>query len=170
MANSIKQRLAVAVLSLPLVAFLTITGNETFVGTATKPTLYDVPTYGFGSTKGVKLGDKITPERALKRLASELDTEYVAAVKKYVKVPLYDYEFGAYVSFTYNEGVTKFRNSTLLKKLNAGDYAGACAELSKWDKQGTGKFDKNGKEIMVTLKGLTKRRAEERAICEGKYE
>jgi lysozyme len=167
---SIKQRIVVAALTLPLSTFLVMTGHETFVGTATKPTPYDVPTYGYGSTKGVKLGDKITPERALKRFATELDTEYVAAVKKYVKVPLYDYEFGAYVSFTYNEGVGAFRDSTLLKKLNSGDYAGACAELTNWNKQWTGKYDKNGKKIMVVLGGLTKRRAEERDICEGKYE
>jgi lysozyme len=135
-----------------------IQGFEQFRGTAYMPTPNDVPTIGFGTTEGVKMGDTITLERAQERLVTELDTVYVAAVKKHVKVPLYDYEFGALVSFVYNVGVGNFLKSTLLKKLNAGDYAGAAAEISKWDKQ-------KGK----VLKGLTKRRAEERAIFEGKY-
>jgi lysozyme len=122
------------------------------------PTPNDVPTIGYGTTKGVKMGDTITPDRALKRLADELDTVYVAAVKRCVKVPLFDYEFGAYVSFTYNVGVGAFCGSALVEKLNGGDYAGACAEISRWNKQ-------KGK----VLGGLTTRRAEERAVCEGKY-
>ena len=61
----------------------------------------------------------------------------------------------ALVSFVYNVGGTKFGNSTLLKKLNAGDASGACAELSKWVYAGG-----------VKLKGLVARRAEERQLCE----
>ena len=89
-------------------------------------------------------------------------------MKRHIKVPLTDGEFGALVSWTYNFGEGNLIESTMLKKFNAGDYAGACAELSKWDKQWTGKRDANGKKIMITLPGLTARRAEERKICEGR--
>jgi lysozyme len=74
-----------------------------------------------------------------------------------VTVPLFQYEFAAFVSLAYNIGVGAFCGSTLVKKLNAEDYAGACAEISKWNKF-------KGKPLL----GLTRRRAEERAICEGR--
>ncbi len=152
-----KARVIVASLALGATTLVGIAGYESYRGDAYLPTPHDVPTYGYGSTKGVKLGDKITPDRALARLANDLDSVYVIGVKKCVDVPLYDHEFGAYVSLTYNIGVPAFCNSTLVKKLNHGDYSGACAEISRWNKQ-------KGKE----LKGLTKRRSEERKICEGK--
>jgi lysozyme len=134
-----------------------IATHEGYRSEAYLPTPDDVPTIDFGRTKGVKMGDKSNPVRGLQLLMDELDTVYVAGVKRCVKVPLYDYEFGAYVSFTYNVGVAAFCSSTLAQKLNAGDYAGACAELSRWNRQ-------KGK----VLRGLTARREEERAICEGR--
>jgi lysozyme len=69
---------------------------------------------------------------------------------------MHPYEFQAYVSFTYNVGETAFCKSTLTKKLNALDYAGACKELLKWDKV-------KG----VTVKGLTSRRQDEYRTCIG---
>lgn len=164
----IKQRTAVGLLVLSASTLIGIATHEGYREQAYLPTKYDVPTIGFGQTKNVKMGDKTDPVRSLRRLEKELDEVYVAAVKRYVKVPLHDYEFGAYVSFTYNLGTENFRTSTMLKKLNAGDYAGACAELSKWNKQDTGKRDPSGKKIMVEIDGLTERRAEEREICEGR--
>ena len=115
-----------------------------------------VTTIGFGTTTNVKPGDTVTVERALHlALADVSKTE--AAVRRCVKVPLSQNEFDAYVSFTYNIGPTAFCNSTLVKKLNTRDYAGACAEISRWNKA-------DGR----VLKGLTKRRAAERAKCEGR--
>lgn len=163
-------RKAVASMVLAASTLVGVAVREGYVGEAMLPTPNDVPTIDFGRTKGVKMGDKSNPVRGLQYLERELDTVYVAAVKKYVKVPLYDYEFAALVSFVYNVGVEAFRTSTLLVKLNAGDYAGACAEISNFNKQWTGKRDVNGKKIMKVLPGLTIRRAEERAICEGRYE
>lgn len=72
------------------------------------------------------------------------------AVRKLVKVPLTDYQFDALVSFTYNCGEGNLSKSTLLKKVNSGDFAGAALEFHKWNKA-------NGK----ALKGLTRRRASE---------
>jgi lysozyme len=79
--------------------------------------------------------------------------QYADAVRSAVKVPLNDNQFGALVSFTYNLGAANLKKSTLVKKLNAGDYAGAANEFGKWNKAG-------GK----VLKGLTIRRAAEAAL------
>lgn len=68
-------------------------------------------------------------------------------------IPVNPYQFGALVSFTYNLGVGNFTDSTLRKKLNAGDFAGAAKEFARWNKAG-------GK----VLKGLTRRRAAEAAL------
>lgn len=73
---------------------------------------------------------------------------------KCTNVPLNQNQYDAFVSFTFNVGVGAYCKSTLVKKLNAGDYVGACNELSKWDKSG-------GK----VYRGLTKRREEERKLC-----
>lgn len=86
-------------------------------------------------------------------LASDL-----APVKKSVDaavtVPLSEPMRASLYSFTYNVGVTAFRNSTLLRKMNAGDRAGACEELKRWTYAG-------GKQ----WKGLMNRRAVENEVC-----
>lgn len=114
-----------------------------------------INTIGFGTTEGVKQGDKIKVEDALVRALRDT-AKFEGAIKRCVRVPLHQYEYDAFVSLAYNIGDGAFCGSTLVKKLNAGDYAGACAEISRWDKQ-------SGQ----VLRGLTKRRAEERAKCEG---
>jgi lysozyme len=70
---------------------------------------------------------------------------------------LTDGQKAAFVSFAFNVGVGAFCASTLARKASAGDLPGACAELSKWTFAG-------GKQ----LPGLIKRRAQERAMCEGR--
>ena len=113
-----------------------------------------VQTIGFGTTEGVKPGDRITVERALIRLAGDVSEHEVELRRCLGNVPLFQHEWDAYVSWAYNVGVRC--NSTLVTKLKAGDYAGACAELSRWVYAG-------GR----VMNGLVKRRAEERARCEG---
>ncbi|WP_305801708.1 lysozyme [Pantoea sp. GbtcB22] len=76
------------------------------------------------------------------------------AVDSMVKVPLGEYPRAALYSFTYNVGVSAFSKSTLLKKLNAGDQAGACEELRRWVYAGGMKW-----------KGLMNRRDMERSLC-----
>jgi lysozyme len=61
-----------------------------------------------------------------------------------------------YISLSYNIGTGAFCKSTLVKKLNAGDYIGACNQILLWDKY-------QGKP----LAGLTKRRQEENKKCLG---
>ena len=134
---------------------VSIAVDEGFVGNAYTPVKGDVPTIGFGTTEGVKVGDKITPERALVRLLNDAD-KFAQAVKKCAPVPMYQYEFDAYVSLTYNIGSGAFCNSTLVKKLNTYDYEGACKEILRWDKF-------KGQP----LKGLTLRRQREYNLCMG---
>jgi lysozyme len=91
----------------------------------------------------------ITLEQAERLLRGDvLDT--CRDVESMTEVELTDNQFGALVSFTFNLGRGNFAKSTLLKKLNAGDYAGAAAEFHKWNKAG-------GK----VLNGLVARRAAE---------
>ena len=85
-------------------------------------------------------------------LKDDLKT-YENYVNKYVKVKLNQNQFDALVSFTFNCGGGALKSSTLLKKLNKGDYTGAANELLRWNKA-------NGK----ILAGLTRRRQSEKAL------
>lgn len=151
------KRVAVAGLVLAASTIVGIATQEGYKEAAYIPVPGDVPTIGFGATQGVKLGDKTTPVRALNRLLDEVDSVYAQGVRRCVTVPLYQHEFSAYVSLTYNIGVANFCSSTLVKKLNQEDYSGACQEIERWTRAG-------GR----VLQGLVNRRKEERAICEGR--
>lgn len=85
------------------------------------PTKNDVPTIGYGMTKGVKLGDSITKEQADSMLQDHL-TEVQNQVKSMVKVPLSDNQLNAVTSLVYNVGQTAFRHSKALTALNSGDF------------------------------------------------
>lgn len=151
----ILQRVAIVTLGLSAAGLVGIVVHEGFTDRAIVPVPGDVPTVGFGSTEGVKMGDTITPPRALERALRDAQ-RFEGALKRCVKVPLHQHEYDAYVSLSYNIGAGAFCGSTLVRKLNAGDYAGACAEISRWNRQG-------GR----VLRGLVLRRERERALCEG---
>lgn len=111
-----------------------------------------VPTIGYGHTHNVKIGDTCTQQQA----DEWLDDDFYAAcldTKAVVKVPLTDNQLDALGSFVFNLGVRKLIQSTLLKKLNAKDYAGAADEFDRWVFAGK-----------VQLKGLIARRAAEKAL------
>lgn len=117
-----------------------------------------VATIGYGSTyyadgTEVEMDDKpITSTEAESLLRHSLKG-YEASVQKLVTVALTQGQFDALVSFVYNLGAGQLKGSTLLKKLNSGDYKGAAAEFDKWT-HGGGKV----------LPGLVKRRAAEKAL------
>lgn len=113
-------------------------------------------TIGYGSTTGVRKGDTITLDQAEARLDRDL-MNAAAIVNQKVTAPLKQNQFDALVDFVFNLGGGNFSGSTLLKKVNAGDYAGAANEFEKWVKA-------SGK----TLPGLVTRRAKERALFEGR--
>jgi len=81
-------------------------------------------------------------------------------VSRLVSVALDDGQFGALLAFTFNLGPGRLGSSTLLKKLNAGDYAGAAEQFLVWNK-GT----VNG--VLQPMAGLTRRRKAERAMFVG---
>ena len=92
------QRRTVAALTLSAAALVGIVLHEGYTDRAVIPVKGDVPTIGFGTTSGVKIGDTITPPKAL----------------------------------AYFVGSSAFCKSTLVNKLYAEVYAGACAELLRW--------------------------------------
>ncbi|VAG40729.1 glycoside hydrolase family protein [Enterobacter hormaechei] len=114
-------------------------------------------TIGYGWTqpvdgKPIRAGMTIKQETAERLLKTGL-VSYESDVSRLVKVGLTQGQFDALVSFTYNLGARSLSTSTLLRKLNAGDYAGAADEFLHWNKAG-GKI----------LNGLTRRREAERAL------
>ena len=152
MAN--KTRITVAALAVSAAALVGIATHEGYRGEAYKDAV-GVPTIGFGETAGVKPGDRTTPERALVQLLSSTE-KHADAIRQCIKVPLYQHEFDSYVSLAYNIGTGAFCKSTLVKKLNAKDYTGACEDIRRWNRAG-------GK----VLPGLTKRRETEYRMCMG---
>jgi lysozyme len=111
---------------------------------------------GWGCTQGIKAGMIWTREQATEGLRREL-AECEAAVTRLATVPINQNQFDALVSFAYNCGTGALQRSTILKRLNAGDYEGAAAAFAMWDKAKV-----NGK--MTVLRGLTRRRAAEREL------
>lgn len=114
-------------------------------------------TIGYGHTAqagppGVVQGMKITVSDAEQILRNDL-RKFEGYVKSAVHVPLNQHQFDALVSWTFNLGPGNLKTSTMLRKLNAGDYQGAADEMLRWNKS-------NGK----VLAGLTKRREAERAL------
>jgi lysozyme len=104
-------------------------------------------------------GRKVTHDEALELLDYDMD-QFESRVRSLVTVPLTQDQFDTLVSWDFNTGgltVAGGKPSTLLRKLNAGDYAGAAREFPKWRKSGG-----------VVLKGLERRRGAERRLFEGK--
>lgn len=109
-------------------------------------------TDGWGNTKNVVPGKAISQAKADADLAAHVAV-FTAAMNKLIKVHVTQNQFDACVDLMFNIGVTAFSNSTLLKKLNAGDFEGAANEFPRWNKD-------NGVEV----KGLTRRRLAEKAL------
>lgn len=108
-----------------------------------------VPTIGYGHTKGVRMGDTITPDQADKFLREDSADAEKAVNAQNLKINQNQYD--ALVSFTFNVGVGNFGKSTLLKKVKANaDDPAIRNEFARWNKGG-------GK----VLPGLTRRRKEE---------
>lgn len=96
-------------------------------------------TIGYGSTryhdgKSVKPGDQLANETQADALFRNTLGQYEAAVNRLVKVPVSQNQFDALVSFAYNEGTGALEESTLLVKLNEGNFHEAAAHFLAWDK------------------------------------
>lgn len=109
-------------------------------------------TIGVGHTRGVKAGQAITKAQADAFLADDI-APVETCINQSVEVALNQNQFDALASFIFNVGETAFKKSTLLKKLNAGDYRGAADQFTRWV------YDNN-----VFVQGLYNRRVDEKAL------
>lgn len=118
-----------------------------------------VPTIGYGHTgPDVKMGMVITKDEAEVLLDHDLQQAGREVAHILDGISVTQTQFDALTDFVFNLGASKFKSSTLLKKLRAGDIKGAANEFLKWDKA------KNESGQLVALKGLTLRRQAERRL------
>lgn len=113
-----------------------------------------VPTIGYGRTAGVQMGDTCTREQADKWLRDEVDETW-HAIDHGIHQTLAQHEMDACTALSFNIGVGAFLSSTLLSRLNNGDFGSAADQFLKWCKGG---------RPLRTIPGLAKRRAAERAM------
>jgi lysozyme len=114
-------------------------------------------TIGYGHTAmagppAPKSGMTITEAEASAILVQDV-SKFAQGVAAMIKVPVTENQFGAVVSMAFNVGLGAMGKSTLMRKLNAKDYAGAANEFMKWTKA-------SGK----VLPGLVRRRQAERTL------
>ncbi len=126
--------------------------------TSYKPTPNDVWTLGYGHTKNVKEFDTCSIQQANYWLHEDCQSA-VDCINKHVTSGINQNQFDVLVSWVFNLGCGHFLESTMLHKINAGDFKGAALEILKWNKQ-------SGK----VLPGLTKRRQAEKTLFETPYE
>ncbi|MEY1278489.1 lysozyme [Providencia sp. PROV130] len=132
-----------------------------FEGVEHKPykDVVGITTVCYGHTgSDIVYGKTYTEAECLALLEKDL-SKVRKGVDPLIKVDIDDNTRAAIYSFTYNVGTGAFARSTMLKKLNAGDIAGACNELKRWTYAG-------GKE----WKGLITRREIEKAVCLGRFD
>lgn len=111
-----------------------------------------IPTIGYGHIKGVQIGQTITQEDADAFLQDDVQSA-IKCVNNSVTGGITQGQFDALCSFVFNLGCGALRNSTLLRKFNDGDDAGAANEFCKWNHAG-------GKVVA----GLTNRREAEKEL------
>lgn len=121
---------------------------------------------GYGHTSKLGTLPKVTPDLVVTEEQADAilraDLKHLdELVDPLIVRKLTDNQYGAVLSFCYNLGVANFKNSTLLKKLNLGDWDGAAKEFDKWVKSTNPKT--GTKEV---LQGLVKRRNDEEALFE----
>ena len=118
------------------------------------------PVIGYGLSKvdgrKIQLGDRISVAKADAALRKQV-LHLQEQIKSMVKVELNSNQLSALSSFAFNVGINGVKRSTLLKKLNAGDYVGAANEFPRWNKA-------HVRGQLVPLAGLTRRREAEKQL------
>lgn len=145
MRGGITPRQALAVLCISAAGLVGIVTREGYSERAYPDPVHGaaVPTIGFGTTgPDVKMGETTTPVKALERALKDV-SKFEGAIKRCVHVPLHQREYDAFVSLAYNVGPAAFCEnadrtgpSTLVKRLNAEDYPGACEAILLYDRAG----------------------------------
>ena len=160
-------RIIVTALALSAAGLVALTQDEGYTDQAVRPLPTDRPTIGFGSTwrpdgSAVQMGDTIRPPQALALTLREV-RQGETALHRCVTAPLTQGEFDSLVSLAYNVGASAVCNSTMVRLHNAGQHAEACAQFDRWVFfQG-----RDCRDPAHRCGGLPKRRAAERATCEG---
>lgn len=159
-------RAVIGALTLSASALIGLAVSEGYTDRAIIPTKGDVPTIGFGTTtrpdgSPVQMGDRTNPVEALQRKQRDL-LKFEGAIKQCVKVPLHQAEFDVYVDMAYNIGTAGFCGSTIVKRLNAGDYAGACDAILMWKRVAAQDCSVPGNRVCW---GLWERRKAAHAKC-----
>ena len=143
---NIDNRSLIAVLVLSAAGLVGIAVEEGYCGNACPDPVKGiaVPTLGFGTTgRDITMSSTTTPPKALARLLSDVQ-KFEGALKQCVHVPLHQYEYDVYINLAYNIGRGKSGvvdgfceskrggPSTLVQRLNAYDYQGACNAILLW--------------------------------------
>jgi lysozyme len=154
MAASRLRRAGIAAAALLALAVSFIGGKEGLELVAYRD-IVGVPTVCFGETRGVHMGDRYTIEECRTMLGDGLE-EFATGMEACLRAPdtLPGKSYVAFLSAAYNIGRKAFCGSSMARRWNAGNLAGACDALLLWNKAA-------GKVIA----GLTRRRQEERALC-----
>jgi GH24 family phage-related lysozyme (muramidase) len=144
-----------AEVAVPLVAKWEGKRNHAYLDTIASPPVWTVC---YGETRGVRQGDFKTDAECLDMLKRGLNT-YRAGLHRYFSEETLTHRLtperdAAYVSLAWNVGIAGAGRSTATRRLNAGDIRGGCEALTWWSRAG-------GRVV----RGLVRRRAEERALC-----
>ena len=131
-----KARIATAILSLSAAALVAITASEGYTDKAIIPTQGDRPTVGFGSTyrddgSPVRMGDTITAPKALARTLAHIQKDE-SALRQCVTAPLHQREYDLLVDFSYQYGAKATCASSIVRLVNAGQYAQACGAYLRY--------------------------------------
>lgn len=162
-----RRRLAAGGLSLSALAFVAILTSEGYTDRAVIPTKNDRPTVGFGSTfkedgSAVKMGDTITPVRAVQRASAHIGREEEAFRASIADVPLYQEEYDLYLNWTYQYGLGAWKSSSMRRHLLSRNYYQACDAFLLYKKSGGFDCSIPGNKVCA---GVWKRQLERHAAC-----
>lgn len=129
-------RTTIGALSLSAAAFVALVAHEGYTDKAVVPVKGDRPTVGFGSTfrddgTPVQMGDTITAPQAVKRTFKHIEKD-ANIIKQCVTMPLHQVEFDILNDFAYQYGTAATCKSSMVRHINAGQYAEACQAYGRY--------------------------------------
>lgn len=134
-------RILVASLTLSAAGFIGLVSHESYTSDAVIPTINDRPTVGYGSTfwedgRPVKMGEKITPARALIVAQAHISKEETSFRKSLPGVKLSQAEYDIYMDWVYQYGTGAWQGSSMRTNLLNGAYPAACTSMLKYKYSG----------------------------------
>ncbi|MFC0134296.1 glycoside hydrolase family protein [Massilia eurypsychrophila] len=160
-------RVGIAGLAVSLSMFSALVYKEHYTETAVIPTKNDRPTVGFGSTfwedgRPVRLGDKITPVRAVQLATAHITKEETAFRATLPGVEMHPEEYNIYMDWAYQYGAGAWRASSMRRHLLARNYRIACHSLLLYNKSGGFDCSIPGNRVCA---GVWTRQKERHAAC-----